>query len=434
MGGFVVKLSNFFIPTKKEVPSEAKLISHILMIRSGMIKLEVSGIYTWLPLGYKVLKKIEKIIIQEHDKKSINQILMPTIQSAEIWRKSKRYDDYGKEMLRIKDRNNKDLLYGPTNEEMMTIIGKEFIKSYKNLPLYLYHIQTKFRDEIRPRFGVMRAREFLMKDAYSFDINEEKGKDSYEMFFNLYLNIFTKLGINIVPVKALSGEIGGDLSHEFHLICEAGESEIVLDKSFENIDNLEFSYSFLLNKFSSTDEYFNQIKKKPQDIFKRKSIELGHIFLFGNKYSKSFDFKINSKDGFEFPYMGSYGIGLSRIPAAIIEVNNDENGIIWPREIAPFDIIILNLLTDDEKCFNFCNSLYKECAKKKIDVLFDDRIERVGVKFRDADLIGVPFQIIIGKDFKERRIIQIKNRKTKEKKEVSDNDIVNEILSILNHD
>ena len=429
-----MRLSNFFLPTKKEAPSEAKLSSHILMIRSGMIKMEVSGIYSWLPLGYKVLKKVEEIIVNEHLKNDVNQILMPTIQSADIWKKSNRYESYGKEMLRITDRNNKNLLFGPTNEEMVTVLGKEFIKSYKNLPISLFHIQTKFRDEIRPRFGVMRAREFLMKDAYSFDINKDGGIRTYKMFFELYLDIFKKLGLNILPVKALSGEIGGDLSHEFHLRCDTGESEIVVENKFKKIKIQDLGVKDFLSNFSSTDEYYEKLTKKPKNVYKEKSIELGHIFLFGTKYSESFDFKVNSKEGLKFPFMGSYGIGISRIPAAIIENNNDENGIIWPKEISPFDLIILNLLPEENLSIDFCENLHLELNKKKLDVLYDDRIERTGVKFSDADLIGIPYQVIIGKDFIKNKTIQIKNRKTLKKVELNKDDVVNSILSIIRND
>ena len=428
-----MRLTNFFLPTKKEIPSEAKLTSDILMIRAGMIKMEISGIYTWLPLGYKILKKIKNIIIEEHEKKNINHILMPTIQSADIWRKSNRYESYGKEMLRINDRNKKDLLYGPTNEEMVTAIGKEFIKSYKNLPLYLFHIQSKFRDEIRPRFGVMRAREFLMKDAYSFDINQQKGIETYKMFFQLYLDIFKKLGINIVPVRALSGEIGGDLSHEFHLKCKTGESEIVLD-DFYRKENQNLKYDDYKTKYSSTDEYYQELTEKPKNIFFEKSIELGHIFLFGTKYSESFDFKINFQEGFNFPYMGSYGIGITRIPAAVIENSNDENGIIWPKAIAPFDLIILNLMPEEKVSSFFCDNLYFKLNEKKFDVLYDDRNERVGVKFSDADLIGIPYQIIVGKDFSKKKIVEIKNRKTYEKIEVIGDEVINTLNKMINND
>ena len=429
-----MKLKSFCLPTKREVPSDAKMISHILMLRSGMIKMETSGIYTWLPLGFKVLKKIQNIIEDYHESESVNQILMPTIQSAEIWKQSSRYHSYGQEMLKINDRNNKELLYGPTNEEMMTKIGKEVIKSYKNLPLKFFHVQSKFRDEIRPRFGVMRAREFLMKDAYSFDLNEKLAYLSYTFFFNLYLKIFKKLGITVLPVKALSGEIGGNLSHEFHVICESGESDIVLEDSL-SIDSLRSaSFEDYNNKlYTATKEYMERDNVKVKTKLKR-SIELGHIFLFGTKYSKSFKFNINSPEGDFYPYMGSYGIGVSRLPAAIIEVNNDKNGIIWPLEISPFDLIIINLHINDEKCSNFCSYIYEKLKEKNIDPLLDDRDERIGVKFSDADLIGIPYQVIIGRDYKDKNIIEIKNRRSGKKESVSEDSFFKIITKKIDND
>ena len=318
-----MKFSNFFIPTFKENPSDAKIKSHILMIKSGMIRQETSGIYSWLPLGFKVLKKIINIIEKEHETDGINQILMPTIQSADIWKISNRYDTYGKEMLRIQDRNKKELLYGPTNEEMMTSIGKgETTQKLQEFTSFFYHIQTKFRDEIRPRFGVMRAREFIMKDAYSFDKDEANGEKTYENFYKLYLRIFKKLGIPIFPVKAPSGEIGGNLSHEFHLIVSSGESEIHVDQSLFKKDINNFTISEIKSINSFTDDLFNK-DTEIKNLKKFKSIELGHIFLFGDKYSKSFNFTINSNKDKVYPFMGSYGIGISRIPAAIIEHSND---------------------------------------------------------------------------------------------------------------
>ena len=338
-----MKISSFCLPTKKEVPSDAKMISHILMLRSGMVRMEATGIYTWLPLGYRVLKKIKSVIIKEHEKEGISQILMPTIQSAEIWKKSDRYESYGKEMLRINDRNGKELLYGPTNEEMITEIGSNIIKSYKSLPLSFFHIQSKFRDEIRPRFGVMRSREFLMKDAYSFDLSVKNLKLTYKKFYHLYMKIFKLLGLNVLPARALSGEIGGDLSHEFHLFSDSGESKIVISKELET-SNLEDRYdNFNNNFFCSTEEFYNEQNIKNNNLIMKNSIELGHIFSFGDKYTKKFNFLIDTPDGRINPLMGSYGIGVSRIPAAIIENNHDSRGIIWPKEISPFDVIILNL-------------------------------------------------------------------------------------------
>ena len=428
-----MKFSNFFIPTFKENPSDAKIKSHILMVKSGMIRQETSGIYSWLPLGFKVLKKIMNIIEKEHEIDGINQILMPTIQSADIWKISDRYETYGKEMLRIQDRNKKELLYGPTNEEMMTSIGKGLLKSYKNLPLYFYHIQTKFRDEIRPRFGVMRAREFIMKDAYSFDKNEANGEKTYENFYKLYLRIFKKLGIPIFPVKAPSGEIGGNLSHEFHLIVSSGESEIHVDQSLfkKEINNFNISEIKSINSF--TDDLFNK-DTEIKNLKKFKSIELGHIFLFGDKYSKSFNFSINSNKDKVYPFMGSYGIGISRIPAAIIEHSNDNRGIVWPKEVAPFDVILIDLLSSEHEINNFCSKLYNDLIMNKIDVLHDDRIERAGIKFSDADLIGIPIQIIVGKNFREKNQVNIKLRKDEKEFLIAKENIIKFIKEIIEND
>ncbi len=418
-----MKYSNFFIPTFREDPSDAKLKSHSLMIKSGMIKQESSGIYSWLPLGFKVLKKIIKIIEDMHDSHGINQILMPTIQGSDIWKISDRYETYGKEMLRIVDRNNKELLYGPTNEEMITAIGKHYIKSHKNLPRYFYHIQSKFRDEIRPRFGVMRAREFLMKDAYSFDKDEQSGELTYQNFFKLYLNIFNKLGLKIIPVRAPSGEIGGNLSHEFHLLLETGESEIFTDEIFlkSEFSNLKISEIKSINSF--TDELYETLNIE-ENLTHHKSTELGHIFLFGTKYSKSFDFKVDYENTKIFPFMGSYGIGISRIPAAIIEASNDNNGIVWPKEVSPFDIVLINLSPDNKSTNIFCQDLYTDLKRNNYDVLFDDRSERPGIKFYDADLIGIPVQIIVGKNFIENKEIGVKNRKDMNEITVSSDNII----------
>jgi len=429
-----MRLSLFCLPTKKEVPSDVKMSSHILMIRSGMIRMETAGIYTWLPLGFRVLKKIESVIIKEHEKENINQMLMPTIQSAEIWKKSQRYESYGKEMLRILDRNNKELLYGPTNEEMMTEIGLNIIKSYKSLPLSFFHIQSKFRDEIRPRFGVMRSREFLMKDAYSFDLSASNLKITYNKFFKLYMKIFKILGMHVLPVKALSGEIGGDLSHEFHLVSETGESQIMISEELEN-SLLSFSYdNFEKNYFSSTLEFYDHNKIMDKNLIKKNSIELGHIFSFGDKYTKKFNFLIDTPDGRINPLMGSYGIGISRIPAAIIENNHDQKGIMWPKEIAPFDVLILSLKNGQQELDEFCNNIYHELNNRGIDVLFDDRDERTGIKFSDADLIGIPYQIIVGKNFLEGDIIQIKERSSGKEIQINSQKLIPKIISLINHD
>ena len=425
-----MKYSEFFIPTQKEKSSDAKIKSHILMIKSGMIRQETSGIYSWLPLGFRILQKIIKIIEKFHEAAGVNQILMPTIQSADIWKQSDRYETYGKEMLRIIDRHEKELLYGPTNEEMITVLAKSFIKSYKNLPRYFFHIQSKFRDEIRPRFGVMRAREFLMKDAYSFDLDEKSGEKTYLMFFKLYLKIFKELGINVIPVRAPAGEIGGNLSHEFHLIVESGESEIYLDESLISSDFNNYSIDDVMALCSYTDEFFktNEIKL---NLKKFKSIELGHIFLFGNKYSKSFNFFVDGEKDKFFPFMGSYGIGVSRIPAAVIESSNKKDGVIWPKNISPFSSIILNLDHKSDSVNKFCEEIYYGLKCDGIDILYDNRNERPGVKFSDAELMGIPLVIIIGKDYLNKQSITLINKYSNLEIDVPKSEAKNEIKRFI---
>ncbi|MBC34049.1 MAG: proline--tRNA ligase [Rickettsiales bacterium] len=404
-----MKFSNFFIPTSRDNPSDAKLISHKLMLRSGMIRQETSGIYTWLPLGYKVLNKIIRIVEKAHAEANINQILMPTIQNAEIWKISNRFNSYGKEMLRIIDRNSKELLYGPTNEEMITSIGKQYIKSYKDLPLFLYHIQSKFRDEIRPRHGVMRAREFLMKDAYSFDLGINEAKLTYFKFYELYMEIFKKIGLSVFPVRAPSGEIGGDLSHEFHLIVPGGESSIYVNETLSD-EKKKLDFGLLENINSYTDDYYEKVSPLP-NMKKKTSIELGHIFLFGTKYSKTFNFDVDTNKGKIYPFMGSYGIGISRIPAAIIEAFNDEKGILWPREVVPFDFSIINLMTENTETTELCDSIYNKYIKE-FDILYDERNERPGIKFTDHDLMGIPIHLIVGKNLVNSKEVSIKERQT----------------------
>ena len=425
-----MKYSEFFIPTQKEKSSDAKIKSHILMIKSGMIRQETSGIYSWLPLGFRILQKIIKIIEKFHEAAGVNQILMPTIQSADIWKQSDRYETYGKEMLRIIDRHEKELLYGPTNEEMITVLAKSFIKSYKNLPRYFFHIQSKFRDEIRPRFGVMRAREFLMKDAYSFDLDEKSGEKTYLMFFKLYLKIFKELGINVIPVRAPAGEIGGNLSHEFHLIVESGESEIYLDESLISQDFNNYSIDDVMALSSYTDEFFktNEIKL---NLKKFKSIELGHIFLFGNKYSKSFNFFVDGEKDKFFPFMGSYGIGVSRIPAAVIESSNKKDGVIWPKNISPFSSIILNLDHKSDSVNKFCEEIYSSLKDDEIDILYDNRNERPGVKFSDAELMGIPLIIIIGKNYLNKQSISLINKYSNLEIDVPKSEAKNEIKRFI---
>ena len=403
--------SNYFIPTQKEKPIDAKIPSHQLMIRSGMIKQESAGIYSWLPIGLKVLKKIEKIIRDEQERAGAIEILMPTLQSSELWSESGRYNSYGDEMLRINDRHDRTLIYGPTNEEQVTEIFRKYIKSYKSLPLNLFHIQWKFRDEVRPRFGVMRGREFLMKDAYSFDLNQEEAKLSYYKMFIAYLRTFERLGLNAIPVAADSGPIGGNLSHEFSIVADTGESEIFCDKNLLEISIDENIYSSndkiidivenYLNFYSATDdkhdtEKFNNLVSKDNQVTGR-GIEVGHIFSFGDKYSDPMKASIIGNDGkMSNVHMGSYGIGVSRLVAAIIETSNDEKGIIWPTSVAPFLVNIINLKNKDDNCMDKCIEIHNDLEKSGIDCIIDDRDESAGKKFSDSDLVGFPITLVVG--------------------------------------
>ena len=418
-----MKISNFFLPTLKQIPSDAQIPSHKLMLRSGMIRQEGAGIYTWLPLGLRVLKKIENIIREEHDQAGINEILMPTIQSADIWKESGRYEDYGKEMLRIKDRNKREMLYGPTNEEMITAILRSYIKSYKELPISLYHIQWKFRDEIRPRFGVMRCREFLMKDAYSFDLNHEAAKVSYQKMFSLYLEVFRRLGLKTIPVEADSGAIGGDLSHEFHILSDVGESVIYYDSDFDMIDPSDKSNFSKLSKIYAADEGKHDPKKcsiPKEKLKKAKGIEVGHIFYFGKKYSEPMKLSVSNEKGNSVTLeMGSYGIGVSRLPAAIIEVNHDDAGIIWPDSVAPFQVGLINLDPSDKKTNEASDSFYTKLRENNIDVLYDNSEERPGVKFANMDLIGLPWQLTVGKKALSNNNIDLKRRSDGKRQEMS---------------
>ena len=404
-------LSKLFIPLLKENPSEAKIKSHQLMLRAGMIKQSSAGIYSWLPLGFKVMKKIEQIVREEQNKIGAQELLMPTIQSAEIWKESGRYDEYGDEMLRIKDRQGKDMLYGPTNEELITEIFRASIKSYKSLPQLLYHIQWKFRDELRPRFGVMRCKEFFMKDAYSFDLNDEEAKKSYNKMFFAYLNTFDRLGLTAIPMAADTGPIGGDLSHEFVILAETGESKIYSDKRVFDIDiskhdNSDDSIKKLRKKY---DEFYavtdNKFKKedfekmvKKENQLVTKGIEVGHIFYFGDKYSKPLKCSVDLQDGKKVDVkMGSYGIGVSRLVGAIIEAKFNNNVMRWPESVAPFEVAIIpSLQKNDKSNYLKAEKIYKLFIKNKIAVLFDDTEEHLSAKFKKFDLIGVPYQIILG--------------------------------------
>ena len=404
--------SKSFIPILKNNPTEAKIKSHQLMLRVGMIKQSSAGIYSWLPLGFRVMKKIEKIVRQEQDRIGVQEILMPTIQSSEIWKESGRYEDYGEEMLRIKDRQNREMLYGPTNEELITDIFRSSIKSYKSLPQLMYHIQWKFRDELRPRFGIMRCREFYMKDAYSFDISDEEANFSYNKFFISYLRTFKKLELSAIPMEADTGPIGGNLSHEFIILADTGESKIYTDKRIFDVksDDTKLEKKSLIdlrNKYekfyATTDEKFNEkeFKEKVPEEFRlnTKGIEVGHIFYFGDKYSKPMNATVDFQGKKEFVKMGSYGVGVSRLVGAIIEAKYDDKNEImkWPMAVSPFDCAILPLINkNDSTNLEKANKVSDYLKKQNIDFIIDDTEENFSSKIKKFNLIGIPFQIIIG--------------------------------------
>ncbi len=409
-----------FIPILKNNPSEAKIKSHQLMLRTGMIKQSSSGIYSWLPLGFKVMKKIEQIVREEQNRVGVQEILMPTIQSSEIWKESGRYEDYGEEMLRIKDRQNREMLYGPTNEELVTEIFRSSVKSYKSLPQLLYHIQWKFRDELRPRFGIMRCREFYMKDAYSFDISDEEAIFSYNKFFLSYLNTFKRMDLSAIPMAADTGPIGGNLSHEFIILADTGESKIFTDKRIFEVDssktkieknslkNLRKSFE---KYYAATDEKFNEEEFKknvPQDqMLQTKGIEVGHIFYFGDKYSKPMNASVDFNGKKEFVKMGSYGIGVSRLVGAIIEAKYDDKNEImkWPISVSPYDCSILPIINkNDNSNLEKASNIYNTLKNNNLDVLIDDTDENLSSKIKKFNLLGIPFQIIIGKNFNEKKI------------------------------
>ena len=411
-------LSKLFLPITKNLPSDAKIKSHQLMLRAGMIKQSSAGIYSWLPLGLKVMKKIEQIVREEQNKIGAQEILMPTIQSADIWKESGRYDDYGEEMLRIKDRQGREMLYGPTNEELITDIFRSSIKSYKSLPQILYHIQWKFRDEIRPRFGVMRCREFYMKDAYSFDLDDDSAKTSYNKMFFSYLKTFKRLGLKAIPMPAETGPIGGDLSHEFIILADTGESQIYADKKIFDIDINKYNFeSNSLKKmredfssiYSATDEKFNKsdfdkkVKKSNQVV--TKGIEVGHIFYFGDKYSKPLNCLVDNQEGKKISVkMGSYGIGVSRLVGAIIEAKYNNEIMKWPKSVSPFDLVIIpSINKNNNENLEKAKKIYKELKKQNVDVLLDDVDENMSNKFKKHDLIGIPYQIIVGSKSQDQK-------------------------------
>lgn len=412
----MMRLSRFFLPVLKEVPSDAVVLSHQLMLRAGMIHQTSAGIYAWLPLGLRVLQKIEQIVSKEQDKIGAQKIILPTLQSADLWIKSGRYEGYGKEMLRMKDRHDRDLLYSPTAEEIVTDIFQHHIKSYKQLPQTLYQIHWKFRDEIRPRFGVMRGREFLMKDAYSFDIDFESSKRTYEAMYEAYLRTFDAMDLQAIPVKADTGPIGGDLSHEFHIMAPTGESTIYYDAAFQDVPVHERTFERLSSLYAAADEMHDPNGCPAERLKSSKGIEIGHIFHFGTKYSEPLGAKVMGTDGTMVTVqMGSYGIGVGRLVAAIIEAHHDDHGIVWPTSVAPFDLGLLTMKQGEQSLDNTANDLYQLCQNMGMDVLFDDRFERPGTKFATMDLVGIPLQVVVGHKTISEGVFEVKVRKTGER-------------------
>jgi len=422
-----MRLSRYFLPVLKETPAEAQIISHRLMLRAGMLRQEAAGIYAWLPLGRRVLRKVEQIVREEMDRAGAIELLMPTLQLADLWRESGRYDDYGAEMLRITDRHERDLLYGPTNEEMITEIFRAYVRSYKELPKNLYHIQWKFRDEQRPRFGVMRGREFLMKDAYSFDLDEEKGRVSYNRMFVAYLRLFDRMGLKAIPMKAETGPIGGDLSHEFIVLAQTGESAVFLDRRILDLpipgnavdyqEDLTRIIDDWTRHYAATEDVHDEARYQrdtaPEDRMTARGIEVGQVFFFGDKYSRPMKATVTGPDGVDVPVqMGSYGVGVSRLTGAIIEASHDEAGIIWPDAVAPFGVGIISLRPGDAAVDAACEAAYAQLTAAGKEPLLDDTNERPGGKFASMDLIGLPWQLIIGPRGLAEGVVELKRRAT----------------------
>ncbi len=421
-----MRLSRYFLPILRETPKEAEIVSHRLMLRAGLIRQQAAGIYSWLPIGERVLARIGQIVREEQDRSGAIEILMPTIQPADLWRESGRYGDYGEEMLRLKDRHERDMLYGPTNEEMVTDIFRTYVRSYRELPLNLYHIQWKFRDERRPRFGVMRGREFLMKDAYSFDVDREGARHAYNRMFVAYLRTFQRLGLKAIPMRADSGPIGGDMSHEFIILASTGESEVYCSRDLLDLpvpgEDTDFRSDLTpivdawTAHYAATDEKHDAAGFAALPEEKRitaRGIEVGHIFYFGTKYSEPMGAKVAGPDGTELPvHMGSYGVGVSRLVGAVIEASHDEAGIIWPDSVAPFAVGLINLKPGDQPTDAAADGLYERLTNAGISVLYDDRDERAGAKFATMDLIGLPWQVIVGPKGVARGEIEIKRRAT----------------------
>ena len=425
-----MRLSRYFLPVLKQNPAEAQITSHRLMLRAGMMRQEAAGIYAWLPLGLRVLKKVEQIVREEMNRAGAIEILMPTLQLADLWRESGRYEAYGAEMLRITDRHDRELLYGPTNEEMVTEIFRAYVHSYKELPKNLYHIQWKFRDEQRPRFGVMRGREFLMKDAYSFDIDEAAGRASYNQMFVAYLRTFARMGLKAIPMKAETGPIGGDLSHEFIVLAQTGESAVFLDRRMLDLpvpsDDIDYSADLapIIDQWTSfyaaTEDVHDAARYERETIegdrLTARGIEVGQVFFFGDKYSKPMKATVSCPDGVDRPVrMGSYGVGVSRLVGALIEAGHDDAGIIWPDSVAPFGVGIINLRPGDAACDAVCEVAYVDLTAVGKEPLLDDTDERPGGKFAKMDLIGLPWQLIVGPRGLADGVVELKRRATGER-------------------
>ncbi|MGB5947853.1 MAG: proline--tRNA ligase [Parvibaculum sp.] len=438
-----MRLSRYFLPTLKENPAEAQIVSHRLMLRAGMIRQEAAGIYAWLPLGHRVLRNIEQIVREEMDRAGAVELLMPTLQLADLWRESGRYDAYGPEMLRIKDRHERELLYGPTNEEMITEIFRAYVRSYRSLPLNLYHTQWKFRDEQRPRFGVMRGREFLMKDAYSFDLDEAGARLSYNRMFVAYLRIFARMGLKAIPMRAETGPIGGDLSHEFIILAETGESGVFCNKDVLDLPSpgADVDYDGDLTPiirqwtelYAATEDVHDPERfEREVSADKRvntRGIEVGQIFYFGTKYSEAMKAVVSGPDGVERPiHGGSYGVGVSRLVGGIIEASHDESGIIWPESVAPFRVGLVNLKQGDAEADAACEDLYGKLEAAGVSVLYDDTEERAGAKFSNMDLIGLPWQLVVGPRGLKNGVVELKNRATGERVELSPEAALNKLI------
>jgi prolyl-tRNA synthetase len=441
-----MRLSQYFLPLLKETPKEAEIVSHQLMLRAGMIKQQGAGSYSWLPLGYKVLRKVQRIVEEEQDRAGALELLMPTLQSADLWRESGRYDAYGKEMLRIEDRHEREMLYGPTNEEVITDIFRTYVKSYKDLPLNLYHVQWKFRDEVRPRFGTMRSREFLMKDAYSFDLDRERAVEAYNRMFVAYLRTYHRMGLVAIPMRAETGPIGGDLSHEFIVLAETGESAVFCHADLvgkpipgRNTDfrgDLSPIVKDWTSLYAATEDMADMAEYEaavpPEKRISARGIEVGQTFYFGTKYSAPMKATVTGPDGKEIAvHMGSYGVGVTRVVPAIIEASHDDAGIIWPVSVAPFEAEVINLKVGDPESDAAADDFYLGLKSAGIDVLYDDRDQPAGAKFAAADLIGIPYQLIVGPRGLKNGEVEIKHRKTGERETVALGEAVGRLQALI---